>query len=198
MDVSQIMRDPVSRRSFLQAAGVTFVGGSAVFLAACGDDSEEKTITSAGVEGTGGDVGILSSALALELTAIEAYAKGAPLLTGPVRSAAKEFLAHEQEHADALTKAIKQLGGGEPAKPMSLDFSGLRNQGDVLEFATDLENVAIAAYVDAVPKLSTGALRATAAQIVTNEAEHVSVLQGALGNPPVPEAFVTGDPNALG
>jgi rubrerythrin len=198
MDVSQIMRDPVSRRSFFQGAGVTFVGGSAVFITACGDEDDDGTTTSAGVEGTGGDVGILESALALELTAIEAYSNGAALLKGPMVAAGEQFLAHEQEHADALSKAIKQLGGTANVKAMKLDFSGLKNQVDVLEFATNLENVAIAAYVDAMPKLSTGDLRATAAQIVTNEAEHVSVLQGALGAPPVPAAFVTGDPNALG
>jgi len=51
---------------------------------------------------------------------------------------------------------------------------------------------AIAAYLDALPKLSSPDLRATAAAIVTTEAEHVSVLLGALGRPPVPTAFVTG------
>lgn len=198
MDVARIMRDPHSRRRFFQGAGVTFVGGSAAFLAACGGDDDEQVTTSAGVEGTGGDVAVLNSALALELTAVEAYANGAALLKGPVLAAGKAFLAHEQEHANALTKAIKQLGGTATAKAMKLDFTGLRNQADVLEFATDLENVAIAAYLDAVPRLSTGDLRATAAQIVTNEAAHISVLQGALGAQPVPGAFVTGDPNALG
>jgi rubrerythrin len=197
MHVTHIMRDPHSRRRFFQGAGVTIVGGSAAFLAACGDDDEE-VITSAGVEGTGRDVGVLNSALALELTAIEAYTEGAALLKGPVLEAGKVFLAQEQEHANSLTKAIKQLGGTANAKAIKLDFTGLRNQTDVLEFATDLENVAIAAYVNAVPRLSTGDLRATVAQIVTNEAEHVSVLQGALGAQPVPAAFVTGDPNALG
>jgi bacterioferritin (cytochrome b1) len=185
------MRDSYPRRRFFQGAGVTLVGGSAVFLSACGDD-EEEVITSAGIEGTGGDVGILNSVLALELTAIEAYTTGAALLKGPVLAAAEQFLAHEQEHANSLTKAINQLGGNADAKPMKLDLSGLRSQTGVLELAIDLENAAIAAYVDAVPKLSTGDLRATAAQIVVNEAEHVSVLQQALGAPPVPTAFVTG------
>lgn len=43
-----------------------------------------------------------------------------------------------------------------------------------------------------MPKLSDGRLRGTAAAILTNEAEHVSVLLGAMGRPPVPAAFVTG------
>lgn len=197
MDVSRIMRDPVSRRRFFQASGVTFVGGSAAFIAACGDDDDDETTDATSTGGANGDVAILNSALALELTAVEAYGKGAPLLKGAVLDAGGAFLAQEQEHAAGLRTAIEDLGGKATAKKMTLDYSGLRNQADVLEFATNLENVAIAAYVDAIPKLSSGELRATAAQIVTNEAEHVSVLLGALGQDQVPEAFVTGDVNAL-
>jgi rubrerythrin len=62
----------------------------------------------------------------------------------------------------------------------------------VLKFAVDLENTAIAAYIDALPKLGKGDLRATAAAIVSNEAEHVAVLLGALGREQVPGAFVFG------
>ena len=55
-----------------------------------------------------------------------------------------------------------------------------------------IENRAIAAYLDALPKLSSPDLRATVASIVTTEAEHASVLLGALGRPQVPSAFVVG------
>lgn len=194
MDVSRIIRDPVTRRRFFEASGVTFVGGSAVFLAACDDDDGDEAAGGGGAET---DVNVLNGAIQLENTAIEAYTKGAPLLKGAVLAAGKEFLAQEQEHADGLAKAVTQLGGKPTKQRMELDFSGLKTQKDVLEFANNLENVAIAAYVDAIPKLSTGDLRATAAEIVTNEAEHVSVLLGALGRPQAPEAFVTGNPNAL-
>ncbi|MEA2191912.1 MAG: hypothetical protein QOI73_2033, partial [Solirubrobacteraceae bacterium] len=72
------------------------------------------------------------------------------------------------------------------------DFPELRSQTDVLRFAVDLENTAIAAYIDALPKLGKGDLRATAAAIVSNEAEHVAVLLGALDEDQVPFAFVVG------
>ena len=68
----------------------------------------------------------------------------------------------------------------------------------MLRFAIGLEEVAIAAYVDAVPRLSSPDLRATVSQIATNEAEHLSVLRQALGREPAPQAFVTGDAEALG
>ena len=66
----------------------------------------------------------------------------------------------------------------------------------MLRFAVDLENTVIEAYLDAIPKLSSPDLRQTGAAIVSNEAEHISVLLGALnpGDPAaqVPNAFVTG------
>ena len=59
----------------------------------------------------------------------------------------------------------------------------------MLRFAVDLENTAVEAYLDAIPRLSSADLRQTAAAIVSNEAEHISVLLGAL-NP--------GDPHGAG
>jgi hypothetical protein len=45
----------------------------------------------------------------------------------------------------------------------------------------------VAAYVDAIPRLTASKLRQTAAAINTDEAEHISVLLAALGEQPVPE-----------
>ena len=197
------LRDQRSRRDFFRLAGVTTVGGSAVFLAACGDDEDEDKAADTGGEdkgGSAGDVKILNAALDLENTAIAAYTAGAALLKGDVLEVGKQFLGHEQEHADGLTTAIKDLGGT-PNKAKSADeyaqgFPSLKSQADVLKFAVDLENMAVSAYVDAIPKLSSGELRQTGAAIVSNEAEHISVLLGALNpNAPakaVPDAFVTG------
>jgi hypothetical protein len=61
-----------------------------------------------------------------------------------------------------------------------------------MRFAVDLENTVVAAYIDALPKLSKADLRSTAAAIVTCEAEHIAVLLGALGQPQAPAAFVVG------
>lgn len=191
------LRTPRSRRDFFRLAGVTTVGGSAIFLAACGDEDEESA---GGSSADGGgdemDVAVLNSALDLENAAIAAYTAGAPLLKGDVLQAGKEFLGHEQEHAAGLTQAIKDLGGtpnpAKPAEEYAAGFGDLKDQKDVLEFALDLESTAVAAYIDALPKLSSGELRQTAAAIISNEAEHISVLLGALGKAPVPDAFVTG------
>ena len=197
------LRDPRSRRDFFRVTGLTMAGGSAVFVAACGDEDDEDAGGTSGGGGSSSDVRILNSALDLELSAVAAYTAGAALLEGDALSVGKQFLAHEQEHADGLTEAIRQLGG-KPNKAKTKDeyakelgFAKLKSQKDVLDFALDLENMAIAAYVDAIPKLSGAELRQTGASIVSNEAEHVSVLIGAL-NPDdpaaqVPDAFVTGE-----
>jgi rubrerythrin len=190
-----------SRRDFFRMAGLATAGGSVVFAAACGGDDDAST--AAVMENAAGgerDVMILNAALDLENTAIAAYTAGAALLKGAVLETGKLFLAQEQEHAAGLAQAIRDLGGtpnkAKPGAAYAKGFPKLRSQNDVLRFAVDLENTAVAAYVDAIPKLSDPKLRQTAAAINTNEAEHISVLLGALGKPPVPDAYVTGGQSA--
>jgi rubrerythrin len=124
--------------------------------------------------------------------AVAAYKAGAARLKGDVLQVGKLFLEQEQEHADGLMTAIKDAGGTPNRAKASYDFPKLTSQQDVLRFAVDIENTAIAAYIDALPKLGKGDLRATAAAIVSNEAEHVAVLRGALGEQQAPDAFVVG------
>jgi rubrerythrin len=188
MEFERFALDPISRRRFFRASGVATAGGSAAFLAACGGGSG-KTQNEAAITA---DIALLNSAIDLENTAIAAYTAGAPLLKGEVLKLGREFLGQEKEHADALSTAVTQLGG-HPSRPKAAyDFPRIRTQRDVLLLANMIEHEAIAAYLDALPKLSGPDLRATVASIVTNEAEHVSVLLGALGRPQVPTAFVSG------
>jgi rubrerythrin len=192
MDIDSFLRDPLSRRRFFRMSGVSLAGGSAVFLAACGDDTKSAGVKTGPDESDQADVEMLNSALDLELMAVAAYKAGAAQLKGEVLQIGKAFLEQEQEHADGLSQAIKDAGGTPNRAKASYDFPKLSSQNDVLRFAVDLENTAIAAYIDALPKLSQGDLRATAAAIVTTEAEHVAVLLGVLGKNQVPDAFVTG------
>jgi len=194
MDMESFLRDPLSRRRFFASSGISLAAGSAVFIAACSDDgATPATVATLPKESEAADVEILNGALDLELMAVAAYKAAAGKMTGDVLQIAKLFVAQEQEHADALASAIKDSGGTPNEPKSSYDFPELRSQRDALRFAVELENTAIAAYIDALPKLTATALRGTASAIVTNEAEHVSVLLGALGLPPVPSAFVTGE-----
>jgi rubrerythrin len=192
MDIDGFLRDLSSRRRFFHMAGVSVAGGSAVFLAACGREDPTSRPPTGPDESDQADVEILNGALDLELMAVAAYKVAAGQMKGAVLEVGKTFLAQEQEHADGLSAAIEDAGGTPNRAKSSYDFPELRSQNDALRFAVDLENTAIAAYIDALPKLTQGDLRATAAAIVTSEAEHVSVLLDALGRDPVPGAFVTG------
>lgn len=181
--MQRLLRDPLSRRTFFRASGVAVGGGSATFLTACGDAKKKEPSA---------DVDILNSAIDLENMSIAAYTAGAPLLTGEVRTLARQFGGQEKEHADALSEVVLQAGG-RPDKPKSrYDFANFGTQQQVLKVLAMIENVAIAAYIDALPKLSSGDLRATVASVVTDEAEHLAVIMGLLGKPQVPTAFAVG------
>jgi rubrerythrin len=194
MDQSRSLRDGVSRRGLLQGAGAAASAAAAWSIAACGKGGE--TTQSGGIRGTAGDLATLRGALVIELTAIEAYGRGAPLQRGSRRRACELFLSQEQEHADALTKAITQLGGDAAVATIPLDYSRL-SAPRFLALATRVADAAVGVYVRAVPRLSSGDLRATVATILTDEAEHLSVLLGFLGRPQAPDALVSGDPDAL-
>lgn len=183
---------PLTRRRFLRTSGIGAVAGSALLLGACADDTKSPLADTLPDESDDADVELLNLALDLELEAVAAYKAAAGILRGDALQAAKLFVEQEQEHAAGLTAAIKDAGGTPNRARPSYDFPRLRSQEGALRFAIELEDTAIAAYIDLLPKLGQGDLRATAAAIVANEAEHVAVLRLALGEEPVPAAFVLG------
>jgi rubrerythrin len=146
------------------------------------------------------DASILESAIEIEQTAVIAYATGydSGLLEKPVGDLARLFGNQEQEHADALSRALRQLGGTVPKPPAAADVKGLgtiRNQTDFLTLAIELENMAVIGYVEAHRKLQSPDLLRTGTQIMSNEGQHLVVLRQALGAGPaasVPDAFEAG------
>jgi rubrerythrin len=189
----------VDRRRFLGLAGL---GGAASLLSACGNEENEGQGPIAGEreqdsaqetpESDVADVNVLNSALDLEHQAVAAYGLALKVLEGENREYARAALAQEREHVKALTRAIKDLKGTPNAERRDYGFPSLRTEGEVLRFAQQLENTAIAAYIDALPKLNDPELRAAGASIVANEAQHLALINGALGERSAPEPFVTG------
>jgi rubrerythrin len=150
--------------------------------------------------GTDGD--ILISAIKLERIAVLAYgvAIDSKLLTPAFEKVAVRFRDHEQAHADVLTTALTDLGGTPPPDPVVKDIDGvvegigdLKSQADVANFAIELEMAAVAAYYDAHSKLVDAKLLQTGASIMASEAQHLVVLRQAVKQPPVPNAFETGE-----
>jgi bacterioferritin (cytochrome b1) len=192
--------DPATRRDFLRLTGLAVTAAGGLAFAGCGSDDPAAAGAADPKATPARDRAILNGALTLENTAVAAYGAGLPLLGTDAKRLGRRFLEQEREHARALAAAVRALGGRpnrpKPAAEYRAAFPRLRSEADVLRFATDLENVAISAYVEGIPKLSDPELRQSSAAILANEAEHVSLLLGERhpGRPEaaVPEAFVTG------
>jgi rubrerythrin len=182
--------DPLAaRRAFLGKSGLLLSGTAVALLA--GND----VLAAKGDAGTEADVRILNSALASELEAIAAYQVGAEsgLLQKPVLDLAVTFQGHHGEHAGVLTRTIQKLGGKAVTAKEKYVFptDKLKTQADVLRFAAGLEKGAVSAYLGAVPAFGNRDLAKAAASILGDEAMHWAILRNALGEAPVPGAFVS-------
>lgn len=182
----------LGRRLFLGRTGQMAMSATAVALLT-GRES-----LAAGAKGhAANDVGILNTALGAEQEAIAAYQVGAEsgLLQKPVLDLAVTFQGHHKAHADLLASTVKKLGGKPVAakKPADYHFpvEKLKSQADVLRFAAGLERGAVSAYLGAIPVFNNRDLAKAAGSILGDEAMHWAVLRNALGDAPVPEAFVS-------
>lgn len=180
--------DLETRRSFLGKSGLILSGAAIALLA--GRDALAK-----GSKSASSDVTILNSALGAELEAVAAYQVGAEsgLLQKPVLDLAVTFQGHHKEHADLLAKTITKLGGNPATAKAKYSFpvDTLKTQADVLRFAAMLEKGAVSAYLGAVPILGDRELAKAAASILGDEAMHWAILRNALGEAPVPVAFMS-------
>lgn len=189
MSFFQMPSPLAARRLFLGRTGLTLSGAAVALLA--GHDALAAKPAGAGAK----DVQILNTALGAELEAIAAYQLGAEskLLQGAVLDLALAFQGHHKEHADMLARTVTRLGG-QPAQAKStynFPVDQLKSQSDVLKFAASLERGAVSAYLGAVPLFGNRDLAQAAASILGDEAMHWAVLRQALGEAPVPAAFMS-------
>lgn len=131
-----------------------------------------------------GDIDILNFALTLEYLETVFYKHKAKAvgLSGEARSLAARFAEEEQQHVDALTRAI-QAAGGTPVKKPTFVFP-VTDQASFLKLAYVLENTGVGAYNGAGPSLQNKAYLAAAGSIVQVEARHAASI-GLLTNQPV-------------
>ena len=180
-----------ARRTFLGVSGLGLSGAAVALLA--GRDS----LAAAAEAGANpaNDVAILNTALAAELEAIAAYGVGAGsgLLKGAVLALAVTFQGHHKQHADVLAATVGKLGGKAAMAKAQYNFpvETLKTQNDVLRFAAGLEKGAVSAYLGAVPLFKDRELSKAAASILGDEAMHWAILRQAVGEEPVPAAFVS-------
>jgi len=184
---------PQSRRRFLAVGGGSTA--LAAFLAACGSDSSSTTGTTAmkpgGKSETAefgkGDVGILNYALTLEYleTAFYADVVKSGLFKGADLETIRKFGREEAEHVEALTQAVKSLGG-KPAPQPKAEFP-LKGAKPVLELAATVENLGAAAYLGQAANIESPEVLASALAIHSVEGRHAATLNALLGESVTPD-----------
>jgi Ferritin-like domain len=134
----------------------------------------------------GGDVEILNFALTLEYLESDFYnVKGREVrLSGQAKSYATLFGEEEQDHVNALSTVIKQLGGT-PVKKPTFAFPAA-SQSSFLALASVLENTGVGAYNGAGPSLKSKQVLASAGSIVQIEARHAAAIDLLIGKSPTP------------
>src|SRR5690349_5109341 len=184
--IARVAGDPVSRRRF-----VALTGGStalAAVLAACGSSDDNGTTTTSPSGGESetdqfgqGDVGILNYALTLEYleTAFYADVVKSGLFKGADLETIRKFGDEEAEHVQALTAAVKGMGG-KPAPEPKAEFP-LENAKSVLELAGTVENLGAAAYLGQAANIQSPEVLASALAIHSVEGRHAAVLNTLLG-----------------
>jgi rubrerythrin len=138
----------------------------------------------------GGDVDVLNFALTLEYLEAAFYKEAAKIddLSEDAAKAVETFGDEEQQHVDALTKTIMDLGG-RPVKAPMVDFGDLSNQKSFLKLATTLEDTGVSAYNGAAPSIKSKEVLAAAGSIVQVEARHAAAVRLLAKKDPAPDAF---------
>jgi Ferritin-like domain len=169
---------------------VSAAAGAATALGGCGGSAHHARRLRDAVSDH--DVALLNRSLGLERLAIAAYEAAIPLLARRDKLIATEFLKQELLHAGRLIALINALGGPVTTRPQTYPLGRPRTPRQLVKLLHQVEQVQVEAYVETIPRLSEGHLRADVGSILAADAQHVAIIRGALGEVPVPAAFPSG------
>ena len=139
---------------------------------------------------------LLNRVLARQEAASRRLRQGDPELCRRASPAcASYFRAQEQEHVDAVLKAMRGLKI--PAEPSAeeIDVGELKSERERLEFLYEVEGATIDEELGAISSLEASWPRSLLASTVANQAQHLTLLRQALGAGPlasVPVPFENG------
>ncbi len=183
-----------SRRALLGGAGSILAGGASLALGGCGTNGRTgaHSVHKARTPVRQADIGLLETLLDLERHTVAAYTAGIPLLHPGDAKTGRQFLDEELQHTGELIALIKAAGGDAPPRRAPFHLGHPTDTAGVLDLLHGLERAQIVAYLDAIPRLEPGPVRAAAATIVASDAQHIALLRRARGQPAMPAAFLTG------
>jgi rubrerythrin len=136
-----------------------------------------------------GDIDILNFALTLEYLEAKFYeeAKSRAKASGELKALIDLLSKDEQQHVEALTGTIKQLGGKPVAEP-KFDFPYSGTAG-FLKLAQTFEDTGVSAYNGAAPMIKSKEVLTAAGSIVQVEARHAAAIRLQNQAEPSPAAF---------
>ncbi len=178
------------RRGFGRVA--VFLIALAVMVAGCGRSGQGALTDS----DKAADVEQLNTVLSQELTMVDSYGRALALLRGRNLAIAGQLRGQDQAHVDAITKAIRGVGGKTDAEAAEFEPPGPKEEEEALLLAYEEENASLAAALGAAPHLQTSAPRMLVAALAASHGQHLVVLRQLMGASlaaSVPEAFETGD-----
>jgi Ferritin-like domain len=158
---------------------LVLVGGAGALLTGCGASRDGEDAAAPREPDPAADAEVLGGLLQLEQQAVALY-RGQP------GELFRTLEAHERRHAARLEEAIRRRG----ARPQRAGW--MSEGGSPLDLARRVEETQVAAYREALPQITDGALRGVLATIVAAEAAHLAAVRAALDRPPAPDAFVRG------
>ena len=141
------------------------------------------------------DAEVLNEILARQTAAVAVYDESLAGLGGRSLALARVFRAQEQEHVDAVLKALRGLKSPAEPSPEPVDTSGLKSERERLVFIYETESATIDEELSAISKLEAAWPRSLLASTVANQAQHLTLLRQALGEGPlasVPVPFENG------
>lgn len=142
------------------------------------------------------DAEILNGVLSRQLAAVGVYEEVIPALRGRDRLLALRFRAQEQEHADAIVKALRGLGAESEPEPEEIEAGELPTRAERLGRLYELEGATIDYELNAISDLASPWPRALLGAIVANQSQHRLAFRQLLGEAdpgdPIPYAFEDG------
>jgi Ferritin-like domain len=141
------------------------------------------------------DGALLNHVLGREEAAIAAYGQVIPKLAARPAHMAAYFRAQEQEHVDAVLKAMRGLKSAAEPGEEEIEVGEMKTDRERLEFLYEVESATIDEELSAVSKLEASWPRSLLASTVANQAQHLTLLRQALGAGPlasVPVPFENG------
>ncbi|HVX43341.1 MAG TPA: ferritin-like domain-containing protein [Mycobacteriales bacterium] len=174
------------RRSFLRYAGLVGVG--AAFVAG-GAMTSSSVAVAAPASGSTSDVDILNYALTLEYLESDFYTQGlaANLLTGRDLELVSPIKDHEDAHVQAVTAAVRKLGGSPVPKPkITYPADTFKSKAKFLATAAQFEALGVVAYHGQVTLIKSGEILGAAASIAGVESRHAAILAELTGGEPFP------------